>query len=247
MAFHKITYHEQYKFATLHNYGCTFRCSFCSYKLRSGADGRPGFAHPRPQQFLSVEEIKKVLRDLHPEKVYFMGGEPTVAKELPEILAFAKNELNAMTKLGHTNGSMLPLENLDGANVGFKAWSNDLHEKITGRPKELIYGNFEKAFQSGMTLAANMVYIPGLVEKDEFAGCLEFLSKLSDGIPFHIMGYIPVPGEPYRRPTDEEMQDITQFCKQYLKNVAASHLTTDEALDLACRDDRFRVKTVAGA
>ena len=38
MAFHKITYHEQYKFATLHNYGCTFRCSFCSYKLRSGAD-----------------------------------------------------------------------------------------------------------------------------------------------------------------------------------------------------------------
>ncbi len=247
MAFHKITYHEQYKFATLHNYGCTFRCSFCSYKLRSGADGRPGFAHPRPQQFLSVEEIKKVLRDLHPEKVYFMGGEPTVAKELPEILAFAKNELHAMTKLGHTNGSMLPLENLDGANVGFKAWSNDLHEKITGRPKELIYGNFEKAFQSGMTLAANMVYIPGLVEKDEFAGCLEFLSKLSDGIPFHIMGYIPVPGEPYRRPTDEEMQDITQFCKQYLKNVAASHLTTDEALDLACRDDRFRVKTVAGA
>ena len=247
MAFHRITYHEQYKFATLHNYGCTFRCSFCSYKLRSGAEGRPGFAYPKPEKFLSVDEIKKVLLDLRPEKVYFMGGEPTVAKELPEILEFAKNELHAMTKLGHTNGSMLPMKNLDGANVGFKAWSSDLHEKITGRPKELIYGNFENAFKSGMTLAANMVYIPNLVEDDEFKGCLEFLSNLSPDIPFHIMGYIPVPGEPYRRPTDEEMAHITELCKKYLNNVAASHLTTDEAMDLACRDDRFRVKTVAGA
>ena len=111
----------------------------------------------------------------------------------------------------------------------------------------MIYGNFENAFKSGMTLAANMVYIPGLVEDEEFKGCLEFLSDLSSDIPFHIMGYIPVPGEPYRRPTDEEMDHITALCKKYLKNVAASHLTTDEAMDLACRDDRFRVKTVAGA
>ena len=247
MAFHRITYHEQYKFATLHNYGCTFRCSFCSYKLRSGAAGRPGFAYPAPKQYLSVEEIKKVLLELRPEKVYFMGGEPTVAKELPEILKFAKEELHAMTKLGHTNGSMLPLENLDGANVGFKAWSKDLHAKITGRPQELIYGNFEKAFQSGMQLAANMVYVPGLVEKTEFEGCVKFLSQLSSDIPFHIMGYIPVPGEPWRRPTEEEMNDITDLCRKYLKNVAASHLSTEEALDLSCRDDRFRVKTVAGA
>ena len=247
MAFYRITWNEKYDFATLHNWGCTFHCPFCSYKLRSGAGGRPGFAEPKPVRFLTVEEQKDALRRIRPGKVYFMGGEPTVAKELPEILAFAKNELHAMTKLGHTNGSMLPLENLDGANVGFKAWSSSLHEKITGRPKELIYGNFEKAFKSGMSLAANMVYIPGLVEADEFKGCLEFLSNLSDEIPFHIMGYIPVPGEPYRRPADEEMTAITELCRQYLKNVAASHLTTAEALDLACRDDRFRVKTVAGA
>ena len=246
MAFHRITYHEQYKFATLHNYGCTFHCSFCSYKLRSGAEGRPGFAVPAPKRFLSVEEIKKVLLDIRPEKVYFMGGEPTVAKELPEILAFAKNELGAETKLGHTNGSNLALANLDGANVGFKAWSEDLHQEITGRPKALIYDNFAAAFKRGMNLAANMVYVPGLVEDAEFIGCLEFLRDLSPDIPFHIMGYIPVPGQPYRRPTDDEMTHITELCKKYLNKVAASHLTSDQAKDLACRDDRFRVKTVAG-
>ena len=119
MAFFKITYHDTLHFATLHNYGCTFHCSFCSYKLRSGAEGRPGFSWPKPERFPTVEELKEALRSVAPEKVFFMGGEPTVAKELPELLAFAKQELGAVTRLGHTNGSRLPLEFLDGANVGF--------------------------------------------------------------------------------------------------------------------------------
>ena len=74
MSFYRITQNKKYDFATLHNWGCTFHCPFCSYKLRSGSDGRPGFAVPAPKKFLSVAEIKKVLSDLQPEKVYFMGG-----------------------------------------------------------------------------------------------------------------------------------------------------------------------------
>ena len=42
MPFFKITYNQKYRFATLHNFGCTFRCGVCSYKLRSGAEGTPG-------------------------------------------------------------------------------------------------------------------------------------------------------------------------------------------------------------
>ncbi|MEG1979753.1 MAG: radical SAM protein, partial [Victivallaceae bacterium] len=150
MAFYRITYNEKYRFATLHNYGCTFHCSFCSYKLRSGANGRPGFAEPKPEKFLTVEEQKAALKKVDIDKLYFMGGEPTVAPELPEMLHFAKTELNVMTKLGHTNGSKLPLPYLDGANVGFKAWSDELHLEITGRPKSLIYDNFQRAFDAGL-------------------------------------------------------------------------------------------------
>ena len=64
-----------------------------------------------------------------------MGGEPTAATELPEMLDFAKNTLRARTYLGHTNGSKLPLPNLDGANVGLKAWDEKVHLAYTGRPK----------------------------------------------------------------------------------------------------------------
>ncbi len=246
MAFYRITWNEKYQFATLHNWGCTFHCPFCSYLLRSGAEGRPGFASPKPGKFLTVEEQQQALRKVQPKKVYFMGGEPTVAPELETMINFAKLELGAETKLGHTNGSRLPIANLDRANIGFKAWSEELHQKITGRPKKLIYENFQKAHQAGMQLAANLVFIPGFVGLDEMRGLVQFLASLDKNIPFHIMGYIPVPGRPWQRPTDEEMQAAQELAKSFLNNVGSSHLTSAEALDLSSRDDRFQVKVIAG-
>lgn len=246
MSFYRITSHKSLHFATLHNYGCTFRCCFCSYRLRSGADGAPGLSYPPPKRFLSVAEIEAALRKAAPEKVYFMGGEPTTAKELPELLAFAKRELGAVTRLGHTNGSRLPLPDLDGANVGFKAWSDDLHRRITGCEKALIYDNFSAACDAGLDMAANMVFVPGLVGLAEFEGLMKFLSRIGCDIPFHIMGYIPVPGQPYRRPGDAEMDEVLALCRSYLKRVDSSHLTSEEALDLKRRDHRFQVETIAG-
>ena len=52
MPFFKITHNPKHRFATLHNFGCTFRCRVCSYKLRSGADGVPGQSWPHPAEFL---------------------------------------------------------------------------------------------------------------------------------------------------------------------------------------------------
>lgn len=247
MSFYRITWHREYEFATLHNYGCTFKCCFCSYKLRSGAEGIPGLSYPKPQRFLSVDEMKEALFKVKPKKVYFMGGEPTTAVELPEMLAFAKEILNAETKLGHTNGSELPLLNLDGANVGFKAWDKDLHQQITGRPKMLIYDNFQVAWDLGMNLSANMVFIPEFVGLNELEGLARFLGGLSRKIPFHIMGYIPVPGQPWRRPTTAEMHKAAALAHQYLDNVDFSHLTSEDALDLSARDNRFQVEVIAGS
>jgi pyruvate formate lyase activating enzyme len=244
MAFHRITYSEKYRFATLHNYGCTFRCAVCSYKLRSGPDGQPGQAFPKPRRFLSVEEMKQSLQSVAVEKVFFMGGEPTVARELPEMLDFAKNVLGAKTYLGHTNGSKLPLPNLDGANVGLKAWDEKVHLAYTGRPRQPIFDNFAAAFSAGLEMKANVVYVPGLVDADQVEAVAAWLATLSLEIPFHIMGYIPVPGQPYPRPTDEQMAAAQAACQKHLANVACSHLTSGQAMDLSARDDRFVVKQI---
>jgi pyruvate formate lyase activating enzyme len=245
MAFYKVTYNSKHRFATVHNYGCTFRCPICSYKLVSGAAGTPGLAFPRPERFLTDDEVKDALRSVSPKKVNFMGGEPTVAKSLPSILDFAKNELNARTVLGHTNGSDLDLKNLDAANVGLKAWDEKVHKFMTGVDKAKIYGSFEKAARNGMELAANLIYVPGLVDIDQIEALAEYLSGF-DNVRFHIMGYIPVPGQPYRRPTADEMRCAQDAAQKYLKDTGYSHLTPEQMLSLEWRDDRFDVKVIAG-
>jgi len=245
MAFYKITYHEKYRFATVHNYGCTFRCPVCSYKLRSGESGKPGHVYPRPKRFLSVETIKRKLSSVDIETLYFMGGEPTVAPELPVILDFAKNTLQVRTYLGHTNGTQLPLPNLNGANVGLKAWKEKTHLDYTGRHKQPIFDNFKAAYHAGMEVKANVVYIPGFVDIDQIESIAAWLAALNPEIPFHVMGYIPVPGACFLRPTAEQMSRAVETCRKYLVQVDSSHLSTEQALDLSQRDDRFRVKRIA--
>lgn len=245
MPFHKITHNEKLRFATVYNYGCTFHCPFCSYKLRSGANGKAGLAYPKPERFLSIGEVKDAVIGLPIKKLYLMGGEPTVAQETPELLRFAKEDLHVATWLGHTNGSHLPLPCLDGANVGFKAWDETAHQSITGKRKSLIYGNFEAAFKAGMELRANIVYVPGLVDRDQVMELAKWLATLSRAIPFHIMGYIPVPGQRWRRPTADEARSLAEACGEHLDTVAVSRLNPEEAIGLKENDERFASRRVA--
>jgi len=241
MAFYKVTYNEQHNFETVHNYGCTFRCPTCSYKLRSGPTGMPGLAYPKPDRYLKTADIKEALRQLPIKNLYFMGGEPTVANELPEMLRFAKEELGVRTKLGHTNGSGIPLPNLDGANVGLKAWDEDLHRTLTGQDRNRIFANVAAAHKGGMDLKVNVVYVPELVDLDQVERIAAWLATVDRGIPFHIMGYIPVPGQPFPQPTAEQMMAAEAVSRKYLRHVASSRLTPNRALNLADRDDRFAV------
>ncbi|MGI6472452.1 MAG: radical SAM protein [Candidatus Methanomethylophilaceae archaeon] len=245
MAFYNVTYNEKHDFATVHNYGCTFKCPICSYKLRSGPEGRPGLAYPRPESFLTPEEVENALISVMPSKVNFMGGEPTVSKDLPRILKFVKDTLGATTSLGHTNGCNLSLENIDSANVGLKAWYEDVHLHLTGLPKEKIYGEVESAVERGMDVSANIIYIPDYVDTDQIELTAEFLSSI--GVTkFHIMGYIPVPGQDYRRPTINEMEHARNMARKYIPDTGYSHMTPEEVLSLDREDDRFDVRIIAG-
>ena len=245
MSFHRITYNEKHRFATVHNFGCTLRCPTCSYKLRSGPNGRPGQITPRPNRFLSMDEVRRALRSVRIEKVNFMGGEPTVATELPEALAFCKQELGVRTFLGHTIGLRLPLPHLDGANVGLKAWDDEVHRRYTGRERQPFFDNFAAAYRAGLEMRANIVFIPGFVDLDQVEAVAAWVAALDRTIPFHVMGYIPVPGQPFPRPTAAQMEQAVTVCRQHLNKVNASHLTVEEALNLVPRDDRFAVRQIA--
>lgn len=239
MAFYKLTFNQKYRCATVYNYGCTFRCPVCSYKLRSGITGAPGQSFPRPEMFPVLTEFKKALAELAIDRVSIMGGEPTVAPDLPELLRFSKHELGLETALGHTNGSNLPIADLDMANVGLKAWNEQLHLTFTGRPKALIYDNFKAAFHSGIKMKANVILIPSMVEIEQITAIAEWLSQLSPEIPLHVNGYIPVPGQPFKKPSDRNIADVVDSCRQYLNSVDSSNISPETAIGLSERDDRF--------
>ena len=120
-----------------------------------------------------------------------------------------------------------------------------MHLEYTGKPKQLIFDNFAAAFQKGMDLKANIVFVPGLIDVDQIEAVAAWLATLSREIPFHIMGYIPVPGQSYKPPTTEQMNVAEQTCRRHLTCVAVSHLTSQQALDLSARDDRFAVRQIA--
>ncbi|MCU0982263.1 MAG: radical SAM protein [Pirellulaceae bacterium] len=235
MAIYKVTYAEKYRRATLHNYGCNFRCRGCTYKLKD---------NPRPERFLPVEEIHACLRRLNPETVHFMGGEPTINPQLPELLAFCKHELGVTTRLGHTNGSGLVTKDLDGTNVSFKAFDEDVHRAYTGRSVAPNIENFRRSYEAGLEMRASTVFIPDLGGVEQVEKVADFVASVDRSIPFHILGYIPVPGAPWRRPTDDEMAEAVAAASGHLEGVSFSHFTSEQAKDLTQRDERFVVQRV---
>lgn len=235
MAIYKITFSEKYRRATVHNYGCNFRCRGCTYKLKGD---------PRPERFLPIEEIHECLRQLVPEAVHFMGGEPTTNPQLPELLAFCKQELGVTTRLGHTNGSGLVTKDLDGTNVSFKAFDEDVHRAYTGRSVAPNIENFRRSHEAGLEMRASTVFIPDLGGVEQVEKVAAFVAGVDRTIPFHILGYIPVPGAPWRRPTDDEMDEAVAAASRCLERVTFSHFTSEQAKDLTQRDERFIVERV---
>jgi pyruvate formate lyase activating enzyme len=235
MAIYKITYSDKYRRATLHNHGCNYRCRGCSYKLKPPV---------QPERFPSIEEIKECLRRLDLAAVHFMGGEPTTNPQLPELLAFCKQELGVVTRLGHTNGSKLVLENLDASNVSFKAFDDGLYRDYTGQPAAPVYDNFRRAYEAGLDLKASAVLIPGYCDAEQMEKIVGFVADLDPRIPFHIMGYLLVPGGGWRAPTEAEMREAIGLAQRRLDRVTFSHLTVEQYLAGERADDLFLVRQV---
>lgn len=237
MPIHMVTYNPEYRRANIHNHGCNFTCKWCSYRLKE---------RERPERYLSNEEIKEAISHLDIDRVHFVGGEPTTYGGLEELTLFAHEELGLVTKIGHSNGANVPPRGVDEANISIKTLSDDLHFGYCGAPSGVVQRNFRTAHENGIRLDASSVLIPGLIDVDEILKIAEFVSSIDDRIPYHIIGYIPVPGAPWRRPTIDEIEKARCGAMDFLKKVTVSCWSDDEwSKDPAERDRRYRKVRVA--
>jgi pyruvate formate lyase activating enzyme len=209
----------------------------CVYKLK------PPTREQEPQ--LGIENIKTTLGHLKPKRVHFIGGEPTTNPLLPEIAKFAHEELGAVTQLGHTNGSGRIPDYVDGASFSIKARSSKVHEEYTGVSNAAVLRNFADAHNRGILVMASSVLIPSIIDAKEIGRVAEYVGGLDRRIPFHIIGYMPVPGAPFFAPTMEEIREARDLSKRYLDKVTYSVFSVKNYFDLLASDQSYQSVQVA--
>lgn len=156
---------------------CNFRCSYC---LPDGyqADGRP--------QFLGVEEIARLVRafaTLGMHKIRLTGGEPSLRKDLVQIIERVAG-IPGIRKIAiTTNGTLLPRRlpdwhraGLTALNVSLDSLQRDRFHAITGhdRQPEILQG-IALAQELGMeSIKLNAVLLRGLND-NELPAWMDFL------------------------------------------------------------------------
>lgn len=210
--FFKITYSPDIKRIHVYNFGCNMKCLWCYYRLKT----------PKAERRISVNKVKEVLKDLVEKgavRVNFLGGEPTINPDLPNVVDFAE-KIGLTIKL-ITNGSIMPPKGVHEANIGIKAVSDDLMNKYAGYYARPVLKNFKAMYNKGIKLDVSTIMIPGLTD-DEIVKIAKFLGEIDMKIPLHIIGYVSVPGAPWRMPTAEEVRSIALKSSTYLNNVTWS-------------------------
>jgi len=165
---------------------CNYRCTYC---LPDGyaADGRP--------RFLELDEIRRVLRafaDLGMRKVRLTGGEPSVRKDLPSIIAAAAATPGVERVALTTNGWKLPgsvetwrAAGLSALNVSLDSLDADRFHAITGHKLfDKVFEGVERALTLGFdSVKLNAVLMRG-VNDDELPGWLDYLRRRDIAVRF---------------------------------------------------------------
>jgi len=132
-------------------YRCTHRCSFCYAS-----------AGPRASRAdeMSTEQVKRIIDrifdEAHVPTISFTGGEPTLRKDLPDLIRYAKQKsmrvnliTNAMRLAKPAYAAELKQAGLDSAQVSLEAADAQTHDAITKVP-----GSFEKSVRGVGNLRA---------------------------------------------------------------------------------------------
>ncbi len=147
---------------------CNFRCTYC---LPDGYEGRPD------QAFLSLDEIRRVCSAFGAagtRKIRITGGEPSVRKDLPEIIRTVKATPGIEKVAITTNGYRLPElidewadAGLDALNLSIDSLDPGVFQAITGHSRlhELLDG-LDRAITLGIaSIKVNAVMLRGLNDK----------------------------------------------------------------------------------
>ena len=165
---------------------CNYRCSYC---LPNGyqADGRPSF--------LTLEEVQRLVRGFAAvgmRKIRLTGGEPSLRKDLPSIIAAVSATPGVQKIALTTNGCLLPRHvrlwreaGLTALNVSLDSLQSGRFAAITGHDRfDEVMEGVEIAQGLGFdAVKLNAVLLRGL-NNDELPAWMAFLRSRDIAIRF---------------------------------------------------------------
>jgi len=130
---------------------CNFRCNYCL---------PDGYECDQPRDFLQLDEIKRLANafaQLGTEKIRITGGEPSLRKDLPDIIAACKQTSGIKKVAITTNGFKLPQHlpawldaGIDAINISIDSLDPRQFSAITGHNKlDTILKGIDMALADG--------------------------------------------------------------------------------------------------
>lgn len=132
---------------------CNFRCNYC---LPNGYQGK---AKPDELTLREIEVLVSVFAKLGTKKIRITGGEPTLRRDLADIIRICKEqqgiETVALTSNGFNLRKLFPnyyAAGLDKLNISVDSFDPELFYQITGkRESEKIIAALDELLASGFT------------------------------------------------------------------------------------------------
>ena len=238
MNIYHITYSPEPRTVCLHFWGCNLSCRAClchkeiydcHLEETKEAIFQPDkLAEPASETFLPLNQIQEVLRSLEVQQVIFMGQEPTIDPELPELARELHREFGSHNILLTNGFKVLPVADFDEVVFSIKAYTDSLHRDYTGKSNQEALDNFLYLYKSGVKLRAESIFIPEYIEHNEIENIAKFIARIDKNIPYRVDAYLQVAGNPWRRPSIDEMKAAVTAAKRHLNNVSC--LTGNEEL-----------------
>ena len=238
MNVYHITYAPTVKTVHLHFWGCNLSCRACLLdkeiydchlaETRNGIFSGTKKRQQTPERFLDLEEVMQILGKLDTKAVIFMGAEPTIDSQLPQLAEALHREFGSYNILLTNGFKLADLEHLDEIVFSLKAYTDSLHQHYTGKSNKKALENFVRLCHSGIKLRAESIFIPEYIDCPEIENIARFIAQSDESIPYRIDAYIPIGDNPWRRPTPQEMDKAVSIARKYLHNVSC--LTGNEDL-----------------
>jgi len=176
--------------------GCGWRCQYChnpdTWTLRNGFPISVGKA---------AEELRKYTRGLAKMNggLTISGGDPLMQDRFTAKFLAAAKAMKVHTCI-ETNGFFgekltdEEIGTIDLVMLGLKAWNDELHQRLTGRPIEKTLAFARRLSALKKPIWVRFVLVPGLTDDPEdIAHIAEFAAGLGivervEVLPFHQMG-----------------------------------------------------------